>query len=463
MKLALLLLLAQVQPVVPVDPLRPSASPWSREPDGGIRLKVDTGSSSAGSSSSAGGVVDGGSINAHQAGPWVVSTYWDGGSAGAYSGPFGGVVDGGSITAHQGGAWSVGQAGSWVVTTYSDGGASPVTVTNASLAVTGPLTDAQLRAAVVPISGVVTTYWDGGVSTGLTDTQLRATPVQVDLSTRPVFVYWDGGAGAAGLTDGQLRATPVPVSGVVTTYWDGGAPAAALTDTQLRATPVPVSVAGLVAWDDGGFARTIVYEDGGARLISGVVTTYWDGGATPTNLGTNSVFVYWDGGSPGFGTANGTVPTQSMLQSGRAVAYGSSPTAVTAGNNAPQVSDLEGMPYVNTGHPRAVFCQMASAATATLIELTGCAAVASTSYYVKSVVFSGGIATAATVPALLRSGTGANCATATATWATCWHGTAGSCVYYFDPPIKITAAHALCAIDATVGTKSVMLTGYLAP
>lgn len=54
---------------------------------------------------------------------------------------------------------------------------------------------------------------------GLTDTQLRATPVPV----------------SGPLTDTQLRATPVPVSGAVTT---GG-----LTDTQLRASSVPVSLA----------------------------------------------------------------------------------------------------------------------------------------------------------------------------------------------------------------------------
>lgn len=83
----------------------------------------------------------------------------------------------------------------------------------------------------------------GGGAVGLTDTQLRATPVpvadataeatlalikaktdnlDVALSTRAV----------TGLTDAQLRATPVPVSG----------PA---TDAQLRATPVPVSSANL--------------------------------------------------------------------------------------------------------------------------------------------------------------------------------------------------------------------------
>src|SRR5438874_497635 len=42
-------------------------------------------------------------------------------------------------------------------------------------------------------------------------------------------------AGGGGLTDTQLRATPVPVSGTVTANTGG------LTDTQLRASAVPVS------------------------------------------------------------------------------------------------------------------------------------------------------------------------------------------------------------------------------
>lgn len=72
------------------------------------------------------------------------------------------------------------------------------------VAVTGPLTDTQLRATAVPVTGP------------LTDTQLRATAVPV----------------SGPLTDTQLRATAVPVSGP-------------LTDTQLRATAVPISAAAL--------------------------------------------------------------------------------------------------------------------------------------------------------------------------------------------------------------------------
>lgn len=79
-------------------------------------------------------------------------------------------------------------------------------------AVTGPLTDAQLRATPVPVSGAVTGP--------LTDAQLRAAAVPVS-----------GTVAATGpLTDAQLRATAVPVSGP-------------LTDTQLRTTALPVSQA----------------------------------------------------------------------------------------------------------------------------------------------------------------------------------------------------------------------------
>lgn len=84
--------------------------------------------------------------------------------------------------------------------------------TIASSGAAAGLTDAQLRASAVPVSGTVT------ASGPLTDTQLRASAVPV----------------SGPLTDAQLRATPVPVSGTVTA-------SGPLTDAQLRATPVPVS------------------------------------------------------------------------------------------------------------------------------------------------------------------------------------------------------------------------------
>lgn len=78
-----------------------------------------------------------------------------------------------------------------------------------SVAVTGPLTDAQLRATALPVSG---TFWQ---------------------ATQPVSIAATV-AVSGPLTDTQLRATAVPVSGP-------------LTDTQLRATAVPTSLATLPA------------------------------------------------------------------------------------------------------------------------------------------------------------------------------------------------------------------------
>lgn len=77
----------------------------------------------------------------------------------------------------------------------------------------------------LPVVGAVTTD-------GLTDAELRAAPVPV----------------SGPLTDAQLRAVPVPVSGTVTT---GG-----LTDAQLRATAVPVKENSTATFNNG--AETVV-------------------------------------------------------------------------------------------------------------------------------------------------------------------------------------------------------------
>lgn len=54
-------------------------------------------------------------------------------------------------------------------------------ISSVAIAVTGPLTDTELRATPVPVSGTVSTG-------GLTDTQLRATAVPVSLATLPALV-----------------------------------------------------------------------------------------------------------------------------------------------------------------------------------------------------------------------------------------------------------------------------------
>src|SRR4051794_27029134 len=172
-------------------------------------------------------------------------------------------------------------------------GTPAVSVSNfpGSQAVTGPLTDAQLRASNVPVSGPIT------------DTQLRASAVPV----------------SGPLTDTQLRASAVPVSGP-------------LTDTQLRASVVPVSDSRLpAALDaDGGLkahVQNTVPVTGtffqGTQPVSlaavptvtekqdqptGTTATWTSATALNTALTNNSV--------AGYGTANVSIQVPSTVTGG---------------------------------------------------------------------------------------------------------------------------------------------------
>ena len=102
-----------------------------------------------------------------------------------------------------------------------------------------PLTNAQLRATAVPISGTVAVSGTVPVSGTVTaNTGL----------TQP-------------LTDAQLRSTPVPVSGTITANTGLSQP---LTDAQLRATAVPVSV-GSIALPTG--ASTLAEQQSQTTLL----------------------------------------------------------------------------------------------------------------------------------------------------------------------------------------------------
>lgn len=107
--------------------------------------------------------------------------------------------------------------------------------------VTGPLTDAQLRAEPVP----VTISGGGSPSGGLTDAELRAAAVPVTgtfwQATQPVsgtVAISNFPVGGTGLTDVELRAAAVPVS---IASMPSTAVTGPLTDAQLRAATVPVS------------------------------------------------------------------------------------------------------------------------------------------------------------------------------------------------------------------------------
>lgn len=379
---------------------------------------------------------------------------------------------------------------------------TPVPVSG-TLTCSGPLTDTQVRATPLPVSGTLT------CSGPLTDTQLRTTPVPVS-----------GTLTCSGpLTDTQLRATPVPVSGSLTcavsgatlasgsriaadTYnvndggyqnvyafvgFDGGLVTAAIigrvtVDTyslndggyknvyafvSFDGGLVTAAIIGRVTTDnyvhnDGGYQNVYAYVafDAGAMnvaLIGGVAPLM---GAGATGTGSPRVTIAND--STGYGTANGAIPAQSQLESSRAVAYGSSPAAVGAGNNAPRIADLEGRQYVNPGHPRAISCVLTTTAT-TSTQITGCEVVASNSIYITFAQLCGDIANATATPAILQSGTSTACS-GPHIIASGYHP-ATNCVTWNIgmPGIKVTVAEGLCILDGVTGTKKALVVGYVAP
>jgi hypothetical protein len=193
-------------------------------------------------------------------------------------------------------------------------------------------------------------------------------------------------------------------------------PGGGLSNAELRATPVPVS---------GSLTCSVA-----STTITGSVAT----------TGT-----YWQATQP---VSLASVPTHGVTGT-----FWQATQPVSIAGTVTTAPGAAGTPF---------HCLFAAASTTTLLELSGCA-VNAQSRYITSIFITGGIATAATVPALIRSGTGTNCGTGTVTWFTCWHAAAGSCTITFPTPIKVTAGHALCGIDATAGTKSMAVTGYVAP
>lgn len=185
------------------------------------------GSSDAGSSVSGVVAVDGGYLRANQGagldggtgwGVWVENLFTPDGGVAAYQG--------GLWNVGQSGAWSVGQSGTWSVTATQPTGSNlhVVVDTAPTTAVTGPLTDAQLRATPVPVSGTVTV---NNASVGATGS---APPSSATLSGGSVTTaapsYTNGQMSALSLTTGGALRTDSssstqPVSGTVAATQSG--------------------------------------------------------------------------------------------------------------------------------------------------------------------------------------------------------------------------------------------------
>jgi hypothetical protein len=145
------------------------------------------------------------------------------------------------------------------------------------------------------------------------------------------------------------------------------------------------------------------------------------------------------------------------------VADAAAPTAVTAGQVGYQIATTERIPFVNPTHPNRVNCRLTTTATSST-AITGCSAPgAGKSIYITDINIMGGVAVGATAAASIQSGTGGSCGTGTAVHFDCQHPATAGCTANLTTPIKAAANAEVCILDATVGTKFVTVTGYIAP
>ena len=177
---------------------------------------------------------------------------------------------------------------------------------NVTVPVSGPLTDAELRATAVPVSGP------------LTDTQLRASAVPISASALPLP---SGAATAAKQpalgTAGSASSDVITVQGV-----------SGMTAVKVDGSAVTQPVSGTVTVQDGG--STISVDDGGSTL------SIDDGGGSLTVDGTVAV--------SGTVTVDSELPTAALL----ADTANAIPTAPIVGS-ALMVSNGTTLDLVRTG------------------------------------------------------------------------------------------------------------------
>lgn len=224
--------------------------------------------------------------------------------------------------------------------------ASPleVTLTNPSGGgSSGGLTDDELRAAPVPISGTVTANVGTVAVTGpLTDAQLRNSAISVTFTNATLAV-------TGPLTDAQLRAAPLPVSGTITANAGSGTfavsaaslplPGGAATETTLAAistktlaagqatmansspvvlasnqSAIPVTIAAAMAVTDNNGSLTV--DNGGTFAVQASQTGTWNVG-TITSI-TNAVTITPPTLTKGTQGSTG-LSTQDLKDAGRAI------------------------------------------------------------------------------------------------------------------------------------------------
>lgn len=139
------------------------------------------------------------------------------------------------------------------------------------------------------------------------------------------------------------------------------------------------------------------------------------------------------------------------------------PTAQGTGTAINATADVYGAQFVRVDHPNRVKCVLTTTnATSTIV--TGCAApTAGLSIYVTDISQYGGATHTATTASTVQSGTGGTCGTGTTVLNVCQHGALAGCESHYLTPLRAGTISEVCILDATVGTKWITISGYIAP
>ena len=320
---------------------------------------------------------------------------------------------------------------------------------SATVPVSGPLTDTQLRATPVPVSGTVTTTPPANASTNVA--QIGATTVVTGGVAGTLGV---GGLAASGATK---VGNPQQIGGVFNTT-----PPTVTNGQMVEQQMTARGEQHTILRDAAGNLRGANVTAGNAVQVD--LTSILGSAFVTAATGVQKVGVVGNANAA-LDAANNAAAPANVLVSGFE-ARSSGPTQLTNGNVGRATVDLAG--NLHTVAPLKFTCALDNIAA----TLTQCQAVAAAgySYYITTVFANSTTATAATFA--IRSGTGSNCATGTAgvlpgastsrTYVLPAN-TAAPFQYSNVVGIKVTAAHAICAIGAATNTLNITISGYTAP
>ena len=227
----------------------------------------------------------------------------------------------------------------WTDVGYSSG--------NLNVPVQGEVSVNNLLQVTLDGSGNLPTVVNNTITSKLQDGAGNAITSDARGSARPLAVEIVDASGAqitnfggsAGLTDTQLRATPVPVSGTVTA-------SGPLTDTQLRASAVPVSLASVPTHGvTGTFWQTTQPISIASMPTTPVTGTFWQ--ATQPVSGT-----FWQTTQPVSIASMPTTPvTGTFWQTTQPVSIASMPSTPVTGTfwQTTQPVSLASLPALTTG------------------------------------------------------------------------------------------------------------------